>query len=166
MQSGSTFSRFRHAVENRSARRRKHMRYLIVIFAVFAAAIALAPGQAAAQAPPAPTYTRDVAPIFYKNCTICHRPGEVAPMSLLTYRDARPWVKSIATQVSKGTMPPWHADPSHGEFLNDRRLSEVEKDTILRWVNAGGPEGDAKDLPAPPVYADGWSIGEPDAVFA
>ena len=143
------------------------MRYLIFIFAVFAAAIALAPaGHAAAQAPPAPTYTRDVAPIFYKNCTICHRPGEIAPMSLLTYRDARPWVKSIATQVSKGTMPPWHADPSHGEFLNDRRLSAAEKDTILQWVNAGGPEGDAKDLPAPPVYADGWSIGEPDAVFA
>ena len=87
-------------------------------------------------------------------------------MSLLTFRDARPWVKAIGTQVSNGTMPPWHADPSHrGEFLNDRSLSPAEKDTILRWVNAGGPEGDPKDLPAPPKYADGWSIGEPDTVL-
>src|SRR5215210_3401767 len=63
------------------------------------------------------TFAKDVAPIFYKNCTNCHRPGEIAPMSLLTFKDARPWAKSIATQVSKATMPPWHADPSHGEFL-------------------------------------------------
>jgi hypothetical protein len=124
----------------------------------------LAAGPAAAQSTP-PTYSKDVAPIFYKSCTGCHRPGEIAPMSLLTYRDARPWVKAIGTQVSKGTMPPWHADPAHGEFLNDRSLSAAEKDTILRWVNAGGPEGNPNDLPAPPKYTDGWRIGEPDAVL-
>src|SRR5215213_5549792 len=78
-----------------------------------------------------PTFTKDVAPIFYKNCTGCHRPGEIAPMSLLTYREARPYARAIAMQVSKGTMPPWHADPAHGEFSNDRRLSAAEKDTIL-----------------------------------
>jgi hypothetical protein len=113
----------------------------------------------------APTYSKDVAPILFKNCTSCHRPGEIAPMSLLSFRDTRPWVKAIGTQVSKGSMPPWHADPAHGEFLNDRRLSASEKDTILRWVAAGGPEGNAKDTPAPPAYADGWTIGTPDAVL-
>jgi mono/diheme cytochrome c family protein len=114
----------------------------------------------------APTYSRDVAPIFFKNCTNCHRPGEIAPMSLLTYGDARPWAKAIATQVSRGTMPPWHADPAHGEFLNDRRLSAAEKATILKWVSAGAPEGDPRDLPPAPSYPSGWAIGKPDAVFS
>jgi hypothetical protein len=136
---------------------------ILVITLTLASAASLAT-QAAAQA--APTFSKDVAPILYKNCTTCHRPGEIAPMSLLTFKDARPWVKSIGTQVEKGAMPPWHADPSHGEFLNDRRLSAAEKDTILSWVNAGAPEGDPKDLPAAPKYAQGWAIGEPDAVFA
>jgi hypothetical protein len=114
----------------------------------------------------APTFAKDVAPIFYKNCTNCHRPGEVAPMSLLTFKDARPWAKSIATQVAKGAMPPWHADPAHGEFLNDRRLSQAEKDTIVSWANAGAPEGNPSDLPAPPTYVNDWSFGKPDAVFS
>jgi hypothetical protein len=113
-----------------------------------------------------PTFARDVAPIFYKNCTTCHRPGEIAPMSLLTFKDARPWAKSIATQVGKGAMPPWHADPAHGEFLNDRRLSDAEKATIVSWVNAGAPEGNPSDLPSQPTYATEWQIGQPDAVFS
>lgn len=121
-------------------------------------------GTAGAQT--APTYARDVAPILYKNCTSCHRPGEIAPFSLMSFKDARPWIKAIGTQVSKGAMPPWFADPAHGEFLNDRRLSAAEKDTILRWVNAGGPEGNPADLPAAPRYAAGWSIGAPDAVVS
>jgi hypothetical protein len=122
--------------------------------------------QGAAKPSAAPTFTKDVAPILYKNCTNCHRPGEIAPMSLLTFKDARPWAKSIATQVSKGTMPPWHADPALGEFLNDRRLSEVEKATIVAWASGGAPEGATKDLPAPPIYANEWMIGQPDAVFS
>src|SRR5262249_49145203 len=69
--------------------------------------------------PAGPTFTKDVPPILYKNCTNCHRPGEIAPMSLLTYKDARPWAKSIGTRVAAGTMPPWHADPAYGHFLND-----------------------------------------------
>jgi len=133
---------------------------------ILVAMITLASAGSAVAQSAAPTYSKDVAPILNKNCTNCHRPGEIAPMSLLTFKDARPWVKSIGTQVSKGAMPPWHADPAYGEFLNDRRLSAAEKDTLLRWVNAGGPEGDPKDLPTPPKYADGWAIGEPDAVFA
>jgi hypothetical protein len=135
--------------------------------AILAAIIGLATaGTAAAQGAAAPTYSKDVAPILYKNCTSCHRPGEIAPMSLLTFKDTRPWVKSIGTKVSNGVMPPWHADPASGPFLNDRRLSASDKDTILRWVNAGAPEGDPKDLPMAPKYSDGWAIGEPDAVFA
>src|ERR1700704_2349050 len=113
--------------------------------------------------PAAPTYSRDVAPILYRSCTGCHRPGEIGPMSLLSYQAARPWAKSIEARVTAGTMPPWHADPSTGEFSNDRRLSATEKETISQWVAAGAPEGDPKDLPAPPRYADGWMIGEPDA---
>src|SRR5712691_7568072 len=80
-----------------------------------------------------PTFTKDVAPILYQNCTNCHRAGEIGPMSLLSYKDARPWAKSIATRVTNGTMPPWHADPASGEFLNDRRLSDAEKQTIDGW---------------------------------
>jgi hypothetical protein len=130
--------------------------------AVSIAAQAAKPGADAAPA----TFTRDVAPIFYKSCTNCHRPGEIAPMSLLTYRDARPWAKSIATHVANGSMPPWHADPAHGQFLNDRHLSDADKATIVRWVAAGAPEGDVADLPKPPVYESGWTIGQPDAIFA
>lgn len=141
-----------------------------VTAAVLSMLAAMASAQLGAQATTAPatgaTFSKDVAPIFYKNCTNCHRPGEIAPMSLLTFKDARPWAKSIATQVSKGTMPPWHADPSHGQFLNDRRLSQAEKDTIVAWANAGAPEGNPSDMPAAPTYASEWLMGKPDAVFS
>ena len=120
-----------------------------------------------AQAPEAtgvPSFSRDIAPILYANCAGCHRPGEIAPMSLLTYKDARPWARAIRDNVANGVMPPWHADPAHGKWANDRSLSAAEKDTISRWVAAGAPEGDPKDLPAQPRYAQGWTIGQPDAV--
>src|SRR5215204_4602774 len=130
------------------------------------AAQAASPAQTTTASASAPTFSRDVAPIFFKNCTNCHRPGEVAPMSLLTFKDARPWAKAIATQVSKGAMPPWHADPSHGAFVNDRRLTDAERDTIVKWVNAGAPEGNAVDMPSAPAYATEWLIGKPDAVFS
>jgi hypothetical protein len=112
-----------------------------------------------------PTFTKDVAPILYKNCTQCHRPGEIAPMSLLTYEDARPWAKSIRDEVSDGTMPPWHADAPHGTFLNDRRLTPAEKAIITQWASSGAPKGDPQDLPPLPSYAEGWTLGKPDAIF-
>src|SRR4051795_8315909 len=118
-----------------------------------------------AAAQPTPTFNKDVAPILYKNCTNCHRAGEIGPMALVTYKDARPWAKSIATRVANGTMPPWHADPAHGQFLNDRSLKPTERDTILKWANGGAPEGDPKDLPPVRKFADGWMMGKPDAVF-
>jgi hypothetical protein len=113
-----------------------------------------------------PTFTKDVAPILYKNCTGCHRPGEIAPMSLLTYDDVRPRAKDIRDEVADGTMPPWHADRTHGSFANDRSLSDADKAVLTRWANGGAPKGDLKDLPAPPTYVDGWTIGQPDAVVS
>jgi Copper type II ascorbate-dependent monooxygenase, C-terminal domain len=112
-----------------------------------------------------PTFTKDVAPILYKNCTTCHRPGEIAPMSLLTYEDARPWAKAIRDEVSERNMPPWHADAPHGTFLNERGLTDDERETLVRWASGGAPKGKAEDLPPKPEYSDGWSIGKPDAVF-
>ena len=122
-------------------------------------------GQSASAPAAAPTYSKDVAPVLYKHCTSCHRAGEIAPMSLMTYSETRPWARSIGARVAAGIMPPWHADARVGEFDNDRRLTELEKDTIAAWVAAGAPEGDPKDLPAPPRYAEGWSINRPDVVL-
>src|SRR5215475_7207388 len=113
-----------------------------------------------------PTFTKDVAPILYKHCASCHRPGDIAPMSLLTYEQARPWAKAIREQVASGQMPPWHAAESHGTFSNDRRLSEQEKATLIAWVGSGAPKGEAKDLPPTPKFTDGWEIGTPDAVIS
>src|SRR5499433_4052195 len=91
------------------------------------------------------TFTKDVAPIFYRNCAQCHRPGEIAPMSLLTYKDARPWARAMKNAVVTKTMPPWFADTNFGHFANERRLKQNEIDTIANWVDAGAAEGDAKD---------------------
>src|SRR5262249_61137151 len=111
-----------------------------------AAAPAVLGGQTRKPASGTPTFNKDVAPIFFRNCTNCHRAGEIAPMSLLSYKDAQPWARAIGQQVARGAMPPWHADPAHGQFLNDRRLSDAEKVTIAQWVSAGAPEGDPADL--------------------
>ena len=118
-----------------------------------------------AQAQSAPTFAKDVAPIFYSNCVECHRPTMFAPMSLITFDEARPWARSIRQRVAARTMPPWGADPAHGVFKNDPRLSDKEVSTILAWVDAGAPKGDDLDLPVAPKFAEGWSIGKPDVVF-
>ncbi len=142
------------------------------VIGVCAAVLALAatvvsgrPEQAARPVQSVPTFSKDVAPILFKNCTSCHRPGEIAPMSLLTYEDARPYAKAIRDEVSEGHMPPWHAEAPHGTFLNERRLTDAEKETLLAWAANGAPRGDPGDLPAAPTYAEGWSAGKPDVVF-
>jgi hypothetical protein len=86
-------------------------------------------------------------------------------MSLMSYREVRPWARSIREKVVTKEMPPWHADPNHGEFLNDRRLTQKEIDTVTAWVDQGAPEGNPKDLPAAPSFPDGWNIGKPDAIY-
>ena len=123
------------------------------------------PSAAFAAGTPAPTFSKDVAPIFNKSCVECHRPTMFAPMSLTTFDAARPWAKSIKQRVVSRAMPPWGADPAHGTFKNDPRLTEKEIDTIVAWVDAGAPKGDDKDLPVAPTFADGWTIGKPDAIF-
>lgn len=111
------------------------------------------------------TFTKDVAPIFYAKCADCHRPGEIAPFSLLDYESARAWAKSIRKAVHDKTMPPWHADSSKVEYANDRSLSEGEIATIVEWVNQGAARGNAKNLPDAPEFHDTWAMGEPDFVF-
>ena len=145
----------------------KQRTLLLASVSLFAVVLVSAPRAEERQAPAAaPTYARDVAPILYKHCTECHREGEIAPMSLMTYAEVRPWAKAIRDEVADGVMPPWHADPAHGKFRNARILTGAEKATLTQWANAGAPEGDPKDLPKPPTYATGWRIGTPDAVFA
>lgn len=127
-------------------------------------AVGAAPGPQTAPAS-APTFTRDIAPILYTQCVECHRAGAMAPMPLVTFREVRPWARAIDRRVADGSMPPWHAHAPRGTFRNERILTPGEKDLIHRWAEAGAPEGDPADLPAPPAFADGWRIGAPDAVF-
>jgi Copper type II ascorbate-dependent monooxygenase, C-terminal domain len=111
-----------------------------------------------------PTFNRDVLPILQKNCQICHRPGEIAPMPFLTYEETRPWAKAIKVAVATGKMPPWYADPRYGHFVNDRRLNAGEVQRLVSWVDAGAPEGEPQDKPAPVAWKDGWNI-RPDEIF-
>jgi hypothetical protein len=108
-----------------------------------------------------PTFNKDVLPVLQKNCQVCHRPGEAAPMSLLTYESARPWAKAMKTAVLSRKMPPWFAEPKYGHFTNDPRLSDAEIQTLVAWVDGGAPEGDAKDKPEPIQWREGWNI-KPD----
>ncbi len=111
------------------------------------------------------TYNRDVAPIFNSKCAECHRPGEGAPFSTLSYKDVRPWAKSIREKVVNREMPPWHADPHYGKFKNDRSLTSEEIATIVAWVDGGVKEGNPRELPPAPKFTEGWGIGQPDIVF-
>ncbi|HKB10322.1 MAG TPA: hypothetical protein VKD69_06705 [Vicinamibacterales bacterium] len=113
----------------------------------------------------APTFSKDVAPILYKHCVECHRPSAMAPMSLLTYADVRPWARAIKHKVVTHEMPPWGADPAIGTFSNDVSLKESDIATIVAWVDGGAAEGNRAELPPPPQFAEGWSIGKPDYVF-
>jgi hypothetical protein len=121
--------------------------------------------QAPAPAGNQPTFSRDVAPILYAKCVSCHRPGEVAPMSLINYREVRPWAKAIREKVATRAMPPWHADTKYGKFRNDLSLPPREIDTLMRWVDAGAPEGNPAEMPKLPAFPEGWQIGAPDHVF-
>jgi mono/diheme cytochrome c family protein len=111
------------------------------------------------------TFHKDVLPILQNRCQGCHRPGEAAPMAFLTYSDTRPWASAIRQAVQTGKMPPWHADPAYGHFLNDRRLSQMEKDTLVEWTKTGAKEGDPTLAPLPRQFTQRWTIGQPDLVL-
>jgi mono/diheme cytochrome c family protein len=112
------------------------------------------------------TFTKDVASILYNNCAECHRPNDIAPMSLLSYKEVRPWARSIKEKVVNREMPPWSPDPAYGEFTNDHRLAQKDIDTIAAWVDQGAKEGNPKDLPKTPEFVTGgWEIGKPDVVL-
>ena len=143
---------------------RQNLWSLAITAGVLAAALTTQT-QSAAQSS-APTFSKDVAPILYANCVSCHRPGEMAPMSLMNYELVRPYARSIRARIELGTMPPWHAEAPEGKFLNERRLTPAAKQTLIQWAANGAPEGDPKDLPQPPVFPAGWTIGTPDAIAA
>ncbi len=113
----------------------------------------------------APSFYKDVLPVFQEHCQSCHRAGEAAPMALVDYATVRPWAKAIKAAVVERKMPPWFADPHVGKFSNDARLTDSEIGTISSWVDGGAPEGDPKDAPKPVAWVDGWNIGAPDVVF-
>ncbi|HSP69726.1 MAG TPA: cytochrome c, partial [Bryobacteraceae bacterium] len=98
------------------------------------------------------TFHKDVAPVLQARCQECHRAGEIGPMSLMSYAEARPWAKSIKAAVVSKKMPPWFADPATGHFQNDRSLSQKEIETLVAWADSGAPEGDAKDAPKPRTF--------------
>jgi hypothetical protein len=142
--------------------------------AIAIGAFGLTRSAAAAPAASAPTFTKDVAPIFQEKCQACHRAGYIAPMSLVTYEEVRPWVRSIKGRIAARQMPPWHIDRTVGiqKFKNDRSLTAAELDIVVRWIDAGAPKGDVKDLPPPKQFArdDVWNLsgyfgGPPDLVI-
>ncbi len=136
--------------------------FLMSVAAVLAASAAMAQNPV--------TFTKDVAPILADHCQVCHRVGQIAPMSLMTYQEARPWAKSIKAKVAAREMPPWFIDKTIGvqHFANDVSLNDQEIATIVKWVDAGAPQGNLADLPPARQFPDGqaWQIGKPDIVVS
>ena len=133
--------------------------------------LVFASGCSGGAAPPTPasaprplTFTRDIAPIVFTHCTPCHRPGQAAPFSLLTYGDVRAELDEIADHTRERLMPPWLPEPGHGEFVGSRRLPDDSLATLQRWIAEGAVEGDPRDLPATPTFPTGWQLGTPDLV--
>ena len=148
----------------------------LVTAAALVMAATAAPPEAAAQASDAAgrqlTFTRDIAPIFQEKCEVCHRPGNIGPMSLVTYEEVRPWIRSIKARVAGREMPPWHLDKDVGvqRFINDRSLTDQQIDTIVKWIDAGAPRGDARDMPPAKQWPSGdrffleQTLGPPDLI--
>jgi mono/diheme cytochrome c family protein len=153
----------------------RQARNMAIGVCVLSAALLAPRSAAAADAPKAPTFTKDIAPIFQEKCEACHRPNSIAPMSLVSFAEARPWARSIKARVTDHQMPPWQIDRTVGiqKFKNDRSLTDAQVDTIARWVDAGAPQGDPKDMPAAKQWPDdqGWNFAaafgqkEPDLVI-
>jgi hypothetical protein len=146
---------------------RRLLNLTIVCAGVLTASVASAQIQNAAGAP---TFAKDVAPIFYKSCVICHRPDSIAPMSLVTYEDARPWARSIKNKISARDMPPWFIERNVGiqKFKDDPSLTDEQIATIVKWVDAGAPKGNPADVPQVPKFQNAyeWAMGKPDLVVS
>src|ERR1700732_5371127 len=132
------------------------MRIEPVVIAILCASVCVS-----ATGPVSVTFTKDVAAVLEKTCQGCHRPGEAAPFSLLTYEQARPWAKAMKEAVRLKKMPPWFADPHYGKFSNDQSMAGKDVDAIAAWADAGAPEGDRKDMPPSLTFLEGWSIPKP-----
>ena len=134
--------------------------------AVVASVLLLVFGAVKVKSAPQPAaFYRDVLPILAQHCQSCHRPGEIAPFSLVTYQETKPWAQPILEAIEHHKMPPWFADPCCGRFANDPSLTDREVETIKNWVNAGAPEGEIKDAALPPRWTTGWNIARPDLVL-
>ncbi len=138
-------------------------RSMLAIFGASITAAGVCAGQA--DSPPALTFHKNIEPILQKHCQECHRPGEAAPMSLLTYAQTRPWAKAIKSALLTGKMPPWHAESHCGKFSNDLSLTPLDKEALIAWVDSGAQEGSAADAPRPRKFTEGWRIPKPDVVF-
>jgi peroxiredoxin len=113
------------------------------------------------------TYSKHIAPIVQEHCVVCHRPGQIGPFALTSYKAAAAWSETIRAVIEDGRMPPWHANPKYGKFVNDRRLPDDDRQKLIRWIDAGAPEGNQADLPPPKAFPeDGWRIRKPDLVFS
>ncbi len=128
------------------------------------ALISLSSGASAADSSSQVTFNKDIAPLVFSLCAHCHRPGEVAPFSLLSYHDVSKRAEQILDLVERGTMPPWRPKTGYGEFGNGRRLTPAEIDTVRQWVKGGAVEGRAVDLPKPPKFSSDWHLGKPDLI--
>ncbi len=147
---------------------RRLLKSLLAVFAFALCGLLMGAAASSDNAPTPPgktTFYKDVLPILQQNCQSCHRPGEVAPMSLMTYEDARPWAVAMKLAVLTKKMPPWYADPQFGHFSNARTLSPQAIRTLVTWVDGGAQAGDPKDAPPPVKFVDGWNIGVPDKVI-
>ncbi len=138
------------------------MMWKTALIGIFAVSAALA---AATDSSTAPTYYKDVLPVLQSKCQGCHRPGEIGPMSLLTYQSTRPWAAAIKEAVLTRKMPPWPADPHVGHFANVNSLTDVQRATLVSWVDHGAPEGNPADAPPPMHWVEGWGAGKPDLVI-
>ena len=157
-----------------TGRRLPRLRIAQIFIGTLGAVLAMSAPSVAADTTRQVTFSKDVAPILQEKCQQCHQPNSIAPMSLITFQDTRPWARSMKQRVMTRQMPPWHIDPSVGvhDFKNDMSLTNAQIDTIVRWVDAGAPEGDPKDMPPPkPLITDNeWQgvrdgFGPPDLVI-
>lgn len=143
---------------------RRIVRFVALTAVALVAAIVAQPGAPLVAQDGVPSFAREVAPILYQNCTSCHHPGGIGPFSLLDHAGVKSHREEIRAAVSTGFMPPWHADGPRGTFRNDRRLSDADKRTILRWLDAGAKKGSLRGMPPKPTYPTGWELGTPDAI--